>query len=571
MKQKIGISVFLIAITWSVYGQTLRYDFVNYDDDVYVYANPTILSGLTLSNFKWACAHFLGNNWHPLTAISHMFDCQLFGLNPAGHHFTNALLHSLAAVLLFLALCQLTSSLWPSAFVAAIFAVHPLHVESVAWIAERKDVLSAVFFMLTLGAYARYAPRPTVFRYALMSIFFAFGLMSKAMLATTPLVLLLLDYWPLGRWQGAKSKEQKAKLIVEKIPLFILAAAVSVVTLFAQKNAMPRLGLLPLGGRIANALAAYLIYIWQMIWPSNLALAYPRAENLPIWEIAGAAAFLIAITLASIGLRKRYSYFIVGWFWYLIMLLPVIGLAQVGGQAHADRYSYLPQIGLYIVITWSIVDLVREFRVRHEIVSATAVLIVFVFAANAWAQTKYWRDSETLWRHTLAVTSAENDVARFYLGEFLLDHQRTDEALTELKIVAAHHPDDVETHYDLGNAFLQKNQIDEAVTEFQTALKIDPKHSDAETALANILLGLGRGEEAIEHYRNVLSLHPTNPAAHYNLGRGLYRQHQISEAIAHYEEALAIDPNYPGAASSLTEALLRTKESEQDRFRPKKP
>jgi protein O-mannosyl-transferase len=571
-KRAVVIGVVLFALTWAVYGQTLRYDFVNYDDDVYVYANPTILRGLTFSNIGWAFPHFLGNNWHPLTTISHMLDCQLFGVNAGADHFVNVLLHSLAAVLLFVALFELTSTVWASAFVAAIFAIHPLHVESVAWIAERKDVLSAFFFALTLGAYARYVRKPSAPRYITMSIFLALGLMSKAMLVTTPVVLLLLDYWPLARIQRTENRGRRAaKLLIEKIPLFVLSAAVSAVTWFAQKNEMPRFEVLPIGSRIANALAAYLVYIWQMIWPAKLALAYPRPENLPILQVAGAAALLIAITLASIALRKRYPYFIVGWFWYVIMLLPVIGLAQVGGQAHADRYTYLPQIGLYIVITWSMVGLVRKFQAHLGIVGATAVMIVFVFAAGAWAQTKHWRDSETLWRHSLAVTSAENDVAHFYLGEFLLDHQRTDEALTELQMVAAHRPDDAETHYDLGNGFLIKNQMAEAVTEFQTALKIDPKHSDAETALANALLDLGRGEDAIPHFRNVLRLHPTKAAAHYNLGRGLYRQQQISEAIVHYKEALAIDPNYPGAASSLTEALLQTKQSEPDRFRPKQP
>src|SRR5262249_49524218 len=333
----------LAILTWAVFFQTLRYDFVNYDDPRYVYQNTRITSGIDLANIAWAFSHVHSENWHPLTTITHMLDCQLYGLKAGWHHFTNLLLHCVAVVLLFLALVRMTGALWRSGFVSAIFAVHPLHVESVAWIAERKDVLSAVFFMLTLLAYLHYTRAPSIARYLTVALVIALGLMSKPMLVTLPFVLLLLDYWPLGRFDARRSTtgRQLLRIVVEKIPLIALSAVSGIVTFLAQRGAIGWTEQLPVSSRISNALIAYVIYIRQMFWPERLAVFYPHPENrLPGWEIGLALIALVGITAAVFVFRKKAPYFVTGWLWYLGMLVPVIGLVQVGWQGHADRYTY---------------------------------------------------------------------------------------------------------------------------------------------------------------------------------------------------------------------------------------
>jgi protein O-mannosyl-transferase len=348
----VAICGVLVGITWLVFAQTLRHQFVTYDDPQYVYTNPEVSAGLSPSRIIWAFTHTISGNWHPLTTISHMLDCQLYGLDPAGHHFTNVLFHTIAAVFLFLVLQQMTGSLWRSAFVAALFAIHPLHVESVAWVSERKDVLSAMFFMLILGAYTRYLRAPSVKRYLLLLLLFALGLMSKPMLVTVPFVLLLLDYWPLGRIthvgspkalerQPASSSQWPVirRLVAEKVPLFALSAVSSAVTFVAQLRTAGRMDQLPFAWRLSNAALSYVAYIWQMFWPFRLAAFYPHPnDQLHLWQVFLAIAFLIAVTLLAIHWHKEQSYIFTGWFWYLGMLVPVIGLGQAGEQARADRY-----------------------------------------------------------------------------------------------------------------------------------------------------------------------------------------------------------------------------------------
>src|SRR5437762_4869514 len=419
------ICLFLAAITWLVFGQTLNHEFVNYDDEIYVYENAKVTAGLSLQNAFWAFTHTVCNNWHPLTIISHMLDCQLYGQRPAGHHFTNVLLHTVAVVLLFLVLQQMTGALWQSAFVAAVFAIHPLHVESVAWVAERKDVLSGVFFMLTLLAYIRYARAPSTWRYLIVTFVFALGLMSKPMLVTVPFVLLLLDYWPFRRIADQRSHpgHQLLSLLVEKIPLIALSAVSSTVTFLAQRGALGWTEQLPMLSRFNNAIVAYIIYMRQMFWPAGLAVFYPHPENrLPPWEISLALSVLIGITVAAVILRKKAPYLITGWFWYLGMLVPVIGLVQVGWQGHADRYTYLPQIGLYIAGTWAFADLTASWRRRRVLLGAAALLVIGALSCSASIQTSYWRNSETLFTHALAVTK-HNDVAENNLGIIFLQNR----------------------------------------------------------------------------------------------------------------------------------------------------
>ena len=359
-------------LTWLVFGQTLWHDFINYDDPRYVYENTKITGGLSISGIAWAFTHIHSLNWHPLTTISHMLDCQLYGLKAGWHHFTNVLLHTVAAMLLFLALQQMTGAVWRSAFVAAVFAIHPLRVESVAWIAERKDVLSGVFFMLTLLAYVNYVRLPRIRGYLAVVFLFACGLMSKPMLVTLPFVLLLLDYWPLDRIKG-----QLWKRVVEKIPLIALSAVSSVITFLVQKGAVGQTEELPIFERINNAVVSYVLYIWQMLWPVNLAVFYPHPENrLPLWEIVCCLLVVMCITVAAIALRKHRPYLLTGWLWYLGMLVPVIGLVQVGWQGRADRYTYLPQIGLYIAATWAVADLTILYRHQRAILSTAAILVI---------------------------------------------------------------------------------------------------------------------------------------------------------------------------------------------------
>jgi Flp pilus assembly protein TadD len=565
---RLAICAALIAITWAVFGQTLGHGFVNFDDPLYVSENDHVRAGLNWHGVVWAFTHIHSHNWHPLTTMSHMLDCQLFGLRPGAHHFVNVLLHSVNVVLLFVLLAQITERPWSSGFVAAIFAIHPLRVESVAWISERKDVLSGLFFVLTLFAYFYYTRKPNLGRYVTMSILFACGLMSKPMLVTLPIILLLLDYWPLERFSGASA----AKLLVEKMPLAIMSVASAAVTLVVQSEGvgLVPLGMLPLSWRITNALAAYLIYIWQMIWPADLALVYNHPGKLPVWEIASSAALLIAVTLGAFWLRKRSPYLIIGWLWYLIMLLPVIGLVQVGGQAHADRYTYLSQIGLYIAGTWGIADLSRSWRYRAPILGAAAAILISGLTLVAASQVRYWHDSERLWRHTLAVTT-DNDVAHLSLGQLLLDQKRLNDAIAELQTVVARHPNDVDARLRLAGALSEKKgRMNDAIAEYEAAARIEP-NPNVGTTLANLLLEQGRIDEAIQCYRDVVQLQPSSALAHYNLAVGLHRAHRLREAIFQYKEALKIDPKYPDADYFLSQALGEDRQPDEAKIQLEKP
>src|SRR5437773_3497049 len=508
----IVICLFLAALTWLVFGQTLRHDFINYDDPRYVYENTKITSGVSLSGIAWAFTHIHSMNWHPLTTISHMLDCQVYGLKPGGHHFTNVLLHIVAAILLFLALQEMTGTFWNSAFVAAVFAIHPLRVESVAWIAERKDVLSGVFFTLTLLAYLHYVRLPSIRRYLVVVFALACGPMSKPMLVTLPFVLLLLDHWPLDRIRGRFWKR-----VAEKIPLLALSAVSSIGTLVAQKGAVGWTEELPILERINNAIISYVLYIWQMVWPVNLAVFYPHPENrlLP-WQIIFSLLLLVCVTAIAIALRKQRPYLITGWLWYLGMLVPVIGLVQVGWQGRADRYTYLPQIGLYIAITWGIADVTATWRWQREILTAGTAIVVGLLSWRASVQASYWRDSETLFTHALAVTS-NNDVAK----------------------------------NNLGIVFLQKGNLDEAISLLQAAVDLRPENSPAHENLAKALLQKGQVTDALVHYRRLLELQPDNIEVHNIVGTVLIQQGQAREAVEEWQKVLAIQPDNGNAMSNL--------------------
>jgi protein O-mannosyl-transferase len=513
------VCIVLAVLTWVVFGQTLWHDFINYDDPHYVYQNAKVTKGLTPSGIIWAFTHVHSLNWHPLTTISHMLDCQLYGLRAGAHHFTNVLLHTFAAILLFVALQQMTGALWRSVFVAAVFAIHPLRVESVAWVAERKDVLSGVFFMLTLLAYVRYVRAPSIGRYLVVAVVLAFGLMSKAMLVTLPFVLLLLDYWPLRRIAGERpgAGRQLLRLITEKTPLIALSAASSVVTLLVQKGAVGWTEQLPVWPRINNAVVSYVLYIWQMLWPVKLSVFYPHPEDrLPVWEILLCVLLLTGLTVTAIALRKQRPYFVTGWLWYVGMLVPVIGLVQVGWQGRADRYTYLPQIGLYILITWSIFDFTAAWHRQRAILAATAMIIVGALAWCAWIQTGYWRDSETLFKHALAVTS-NNDVAENNLGIVYLQNGRLDEAISLLQAAVALRPENSPAQENLAKALLQKGQVADALIHYRKLSELQPDNVEMHNIVGTVLVQQGRIREGIEEWQKVLSIEPDNGNAMSNL------------------------------------------------------
>lgn len=408
----LGVCLFLAAMVATLFGPTLGHGFVNYDDDAYIHLQPEVVRGLSWDGVVWAFTQVHSGNRHPLTSLSHMLDCQLWGLNARGHHFGNVLLHGASALLLFLALRAMTGALWRSAFVATLFAIHPLRVESVAWVSERKDVLSGFFFMLTLLAYHRYAQRPGALRYGAVALLFALGLMAKPMLITLPFLLLLLDFWPLRR------PTRWPRLLLEKLPLFFLCAVSALATMQAQTHTMRSLELLPLSARLANAAVALVTYIGQFFWPTRLGVFYPLPEQVSIWKTAFALALVVALTLLTLRLRRSRPYLTVGWLWYLGMLVPVLGLVQVGLQSHADRYTYLPQIGFALALTWGIADLSASWKFRPQILTAAAALIVGALSLATARQVDYWQSSETLWRRTLAVTE-KNAVAHTNLGTLL--------------------------------------------------------------------------------------------------------------------------------------------------------
>jgi tetratricopeptide (TPR) repeat protein len=510
-----GVCVFVAAMTWLVFGQTVRFQFINFDDNEYVFKNPQVARGLTIEGIVWAFTHVHSANWHPVTWLSHMLDGQFYGLNPGGHHLTNVLLHAATAILLFLVLRQMTGALWRSAFVAAVFAIHPLRVESVAWVAERKDVLSGLFFVLTIGAYVRYARASwSPFRYGLVVLLFGLGLMCKPMLVTVPFVLLLLDYWPLNRF--AENFKIPRRLILEKLPLLALAVASCAVTLLAQRSAMQPVARISLPLRLGNAVVSYVDYLRQMFWPSDLAILYPwEAARIGVSNTILSIAALAGVSAAVFVVRQR-RYLVVGWLWYLVMLGPVIGILQVGNQARADRYTYLPQIGLYLLLTWGTADLCARWRRRRVLLAGlcSIILLSLIFAARA--QTAYWQDSETLWSHALACTT-DNTIAEGNLGEAYHAKGKMSEAMAHFQKALRIEPNQASVHSSLGVFYLEMGQVSESLAHLQTALEIEPNFADAHYNLGNTYLQMGRAGEALVHYNKALEINPNDIEALNNM------------------------------------------------------
>ena len=567
------LAVLLVLATVALYWPAMRCGFINLDDPDCVTENHHIQGGLTWEGVKWAFSDTEQHAyWAPLTWLSHEVACQFFGLNPWGHHLINVLLHAANTALVFLVFRRLTGATWRSLMLAALFGWHPLRVESVAWVTERADVLSTLFWMLALLAYASYAqksevrgqksgtnlPNPKSFLlvpfYWLSLFFFALGLMSKAMLVTMPFVLLLLDWWPLERLRSGSVW----RLVREKIPFFALASVMSVVTFMAQKQggAVRSVEYLPLGARVGNALISYCRYLGKMFWPTDLAVFYPHPWYWPLGKVLLAGMILSSISVLLFVKRSRYPYSLMGWLWFVGTLVPVIGLVQVGGQAMADRFTYVPSLGVLILSVWGAYELVRGWHYRAiAFLVAGSMAIAFCLALTR-QQLGYWKDSEILFRHTVEVTK-NNYIAYNNIGDALLNKGQTDEAMRQFQEAIRINPDDAEAHYNLGVALFKKNQPGEAVSQFQEAIRIKPNYAQARNNLGTALVSQGQTDNAVSQFQEALRLNPDYAEAHYNLGVALFNQGQAGNAVSQFQEAIRLKPDYAEAHYNLGVVLLK--------------
>jgi protein O-mannosyl-transferase len=568
-KTHLWISAGLVIATLAVYWQVAYHEFINFDDPDYVTENPSVQSGLTAKSLGWAFTTRHASNWHPLTWVSHMLDCQLWGLNAGPHLLTNVALHCVTTLLLFFILRRLTGAVWKSAFVAALFALHPLHVESVAWVAERKDVLSALFWMLTTWAYIRYVEQPGTARYGLVLLIFAAGLLAKPMLVTLPFVFLLMDYWPLQRFSGGQqpragtsskkrgstgrgTRQAIIRLLREKIPFFVLVLGSAVVTFIVQQKygAVAPIETLSLTDRISNALTSYAGYLVKMVWPVNLSVFYPYTNALPGWEVAGSLLLLAAVSWFAIRERRRRPYLLVGWLWYVGTLVPVIGLVQVGTQSMADRYTYLTFIGIFIMLAWGVPDLLSTWPPRRNFLAAASGILVAACMILTFFQIGYWQNSFVLYDHALAVTSG-NHLAHNNLGTALFKAGKIEEAKAHFLEALQINVNDAGTHNNLGAALGTEHKVDSAIVQYREAVRLKPTYADAQKNLGIALSERGELEEARSHLLEALRLEPDAADVRENYASLLAKEGKPADAIAQYKEALRINPNTFEAHSSL--------------------
>ena len=555
-------ALLLIASTLLVYAPIKDFQFINYDDNLYVTSNPWVKQGLTWQSARWAMTTLEAAFWHPLTWLSHMLDTQLFGLNPAGHHVTNLLLHLVNVLLFFWVLHQMTGALWPSALVAALFALHPLNVESVAWVAERKNVLSTLFWLLTMAAYLRYVRNPDWGRYLGMMGIFVLGLMAKPMLVTLPCVLLLLDYWPLGRL-GKDSKEfweRLPRLVAEKLPLFIPVTVASLLAIQAQSQfgALSSWEVLPLGVRVANAVVAYGLYLKKMVWPTNLVVSYPHlGSSLGAWPVVLAALLLVGISLGVWWQGRKSRYLVVGWLWYLGTLFPVSGLIQVGGHAMPDRYAYVPLMGLFIIAVWGAADMMRSMRLKRGWLAVAALCMLMPLTVLSRVQISYWRNTTALFEHALLV-SPNNSVAHNVLGLESMEKMEFAQAQQRFLEAIRISPKYASAYNNLGLALLEQERFDEAVERFTQTLKLDPDSVDALNNLGLVRLRQGKFREADLLFSQALDVDPNFASAYGNMGLVLAAQERYEEAMDWYHQALEIAPDSYDHLNNLGLALMAT-------------
>ncbi|MEO5803408.1 MAG: tetratricopeptide repeat protein [Verrucomicrobiota bacterium] len=564
------VSLILIIATLALYWPATGYDFVVIDDNLYVTENPWVAQGLSWANVKWAFTTTYAANWHPITWLSHMLDFAMFGLFAGGHHLTNILLHTLNTLLLFLLLKRLTQSFWPSALVAALFGWHPLHVESVAWVAERKDVLSTLFLLLTIWVYARYAAAPTKFRYGLALVLFALGLMTKPMLVTLPCVLILLDYWPLKRWEPiakiadrSLARTAHLKLLWEKVPLFALSFAACVVTFLAQRagGAVKTFDAVPLSLRVFNSFTACARYVINTFFPANLCVNYPLPAQPPVvWGICS-ASILAGISYLIFRWRSKFPWMIVGWLWFLGTLVPVIGWVQVGQQAMADRYTYIPLIGLFILLVWSVdrwLGLGKSARILKIGVVLIALVSCLFLTRN---QLAYWQESVSLFTHAVAVTK-DNALAQQNLGVALSHIGKSTEAIEHYQEALRIKPNHVPTHYNLGIELFALEKFDEAELQFSEALRLGSRSEQLHNNLGVLLARKGQLDSAIEHFKQAIQLNPNYPKPYLNYAVALQRLGLASQAAANFTKALAFDPDWPEALDKFAFFLATCPETQ---------
>jgi protein O-mannosyl-transferase len=579
------ISLALAAAVFAIYVQVRHFDFTGYDDPEFVVNNLRLRDGLTPASIAWAFRTAYAANWFPLTWLSYILGVSLYGFDSGWHHLTNVILHAINSILLFIVLRRMTGARWRSAFVTLLFAIHPLHVEPVVWIAERKEVLSGLFWFLSIWAYVAYVKRPRTAAYILLLLAFSSGLMSKPMIVTLPFVLLLLDFWPLDRWENTPVR----RLILEKAPLVALAAVASAITFLVQKSAgaVASSAEIPFAFRIENALISYVAYILQFLWPARMAVLYPYAARLPIWQVAGAFAVLAAITAFAVSQRKHRPYLALGWFWFAGILIPVIGLVQVGIQSRADRYMYIPLIGLSIIVVWGLNEIAaRRAAVRPVVALAAAVCCAY--GVVAWSSAAYWRDTVTLVRHTIEVTE-NNWGALGILSQALLTQNRVDEAMPYIAETLRLRPNLPEAHINYAAALSKRGDFDAAESQYRKALELDPESPDAHEglgviqtekgqlndSLANLtaaekgmpgdankhynlgrLYGLaGHPDLAAAEFAEAVRLQPADAAARFNLGTAYAAQEQFAEACDQFREALRLKPDYVAARFNLGSAL----------------
>jgi tetratricopeptide (TPR) repeat protein len=616
-KKSLVLSIYftLVVSTLLVFWQVRNFDFVNYDDDVYVYENPYVLNGLTADGVSWAFTTDCSGHWHPLTWLSLMLDCQLFGPNPGMIHLMNVLLHLVNTLLLFAVLKKMTGSLWPSAFVAAAFALHPMHVESVAWITERKDILSTLFFLLTMWAYVQYAdlsfraespmnrgrsreiylkdfsaqliPNKSEFAsvemtkkgcvkwYIAALALFALGLMAKSMLVTLPFLLLLLDYWPLNRlmpetvalsgrrrreFAHANDKNQTLyRIIIEKIPFFALSVISSVITFLVMRSGgeMVDVDEVSLNNRIANVFLSYARYIAEMFWPQNLAVFYPfnTAASFPFRQIAIYALLLLGISFFVIRLGRNQRYLPVGWFWFVGVLIPVIGIVQVGAQAMADRYTYIPYIGLFLMLAWGVPQLIPNWPYRKVVLGMLMLIVLTALGICSYRQVSYWNNSITLFSHALAVTQ-NNYIAHNNIGLVYYSLGRNAEAIEEFNQAIKIRPDYAESHTNLGVIYGRLGRCTEAMEAHKQAIKLNPDLVFAYNNLGVAFSGLGRWQDAVEAFGQAIKLKPSLATAHNNLGIAYTRLGRYQDALEAHKQAIKIKPDYAEAHYNLGNAYL---------------
>jgi hypothetical protein len=550
------IALGLVILVMAAYSRVGRFTFIDLDDSEYIYENPQVRAGLTLDGAAWAFTTTHAANWHPLTWLSHMADVQVFGLEAGRHHWMNVLIHALNAVLLFLVLQYTTGAPWRSATVAALFAAHPLHVESVAWVAERKDVLSTFFWLLTMGLYAGYVQRPGVWRYLTVTLSFALGLLSKPMLVSLPFVLLLLDYWPLGRlaWRDPSdtastpvSRHSISRLVLEKVAFLVLAVGSSIVTYAAQasKAATASLEHFPLGARASNALVAYVLYLVKTVWPTSLAVFYPHPSSIgaqiPMWQPLAAAALLSVLTLVALWYGRLRPYLAVGWLWYVGTLVPVIGIVQVGSQAMADRYTYVPLIGIFIAVAWGIPELLGGWRYRQPVLAALGTAAVLGLWVTTWAQTAHWRDNGSLYTHAIAVTH-KNWLAWNNLGNDHLNRGDFRRALSSFQEALRIKPDYADAWYNAGIALGRLQDYPRAIAAYQEALRLDPANADGWVYRGLAHQAIGQYAEAIACYESALRLRPADAIALNNLVVAHAVQGNRGKVLETYRRLRAVDP-----------------------------